>query len=159
MSGQNSDHDALFDEANRLYWESEESVNQIGEVLGLSKGVLYGLIAPLPAGLPCPKCGEEMVFPNRTAREKGFLACPECGMEEEEAAVQAYWENEADADEGVAFGRSRELAQRAGQAVQQAVETGRDRVSSLSPRGRIIAGTALLGAAAGLALGAYLRKR
>jgi len=159
MSSQNSGHDALFDEANRLYWESEESVNQIGEALGLSKGVLYGLIAPLPAGLPCPKCGEEMVFPNRTAREKGFLACPECGMEEEESAVQAYWENEAEADEGPVFGRSRELAQRAGQAVHQAVETGRERVSSLSPRGRIIAGTALLGAAAGLVLGAYLRKR
>jgi hypothetical protein len=159
MSSQNSDHDALFDEANRLYWESDESVNQIGELLGLSKGVLYGLIAPLPAGLPCPKCGEEMVFPNRTAREKGFLACPECGMEEEEVAVQAYWESEAEAEEGPAFGRSRELAQRAGQAVQQAVETGRERVSSLSPRGRVIAGTALLGAAAGLVLGAYLRKR
>jgi hypothetical protein len=159
MSSQNPDHDALFDEANRLYWESEESVNQIGEVLGLSKGVLYGLITPLPAGLPCPKCGEEMVFPNRTAREKGFLACPECGMEEEEAAIQAYWESEAEAEEGPAFGGARELAQRAGQAVQQVVETGRDRVSGLSPRGRIIAGTALLGAAVGLALGTYLRKR
>jgi len=159
MSSQNSDHDALFDEANRLYWESEESVNQIGEVLGLSKGVLYGLIAPLPSGLPCPKCGEEMVFPNRTAREKGFLACPECGMEEEEAAVQAHWESEAETDEGLSFGGPRELAHRAGQAVQNAVETGRERVSGLSPRGRIIAGTALLGAAAGLFLGVYLKKR
>lgn len=159
MAIQNSDQDALFDEANRLYWESEESVNQIGEVLGLSKGVLYGLIAPLPAGLPCPKCGEEMVFSNRTARDKGFLACPECGMEEEEAAVQAYWESEAETDEGLVFGGPRELAHRAGQAVQHAVETGKERVSSLGPRGRVIAGTALLGAAAGLVLGAYLRKR
>jgi hypothetical protein len=159
MSSQSLDHDDLFDEANRLYWESEESVNQIGEALGLSKGVLYGLIAPLPAGLPCPKCGEEMVFPNRTARDKGFLACPECGMEEEEDAVQAYWESEAETEEGLAFGGPRELAHRAGQAVQQAMESGRERVSNLSPRGRIIAGTALLGAAAGLVLGAYLRKR
>lgn len=159
MASQNSDHDALFNEANRLYWESEESVNQIGEVLGLSKGVLYGLIAPLPAGLPCPKCGEEMMFSNRTARDKGFLVCPECGMEEEEVVVQAYWEKEAETDEGLVFGGPRELAHKAGQAVQHAVETGRERVSSLSPRGRVIAGTALLGAAAGLVLGAYLRKR
>jgi len=159
MSGQSSDHDALFEEANRLYWESEESVNQIGETLGLSKGVLYGLISPLPAGLPCPSCGEEMVFPNRTARDKGFLACPECGMEEEEAAVQAYWEEEAETDEGLVFGGPRALAHRAGQAVQQAVGSGKERVSSMTPRGRIIAGTALLGAAAGLALGAILRRR
>lgn len=159
MPSQNPDHDALFEEANRLYWESEESVNQIGETLGLSKGVLYGLISPLPAGLPCPGCGDEMVFPNRTAREKGFLACPGCGMEEEETAVQDHWESEAETDEGLVFGGPRALAHRAGQAMQQAVGTGKDRVSDLSPRGRIIAGAALLGAAAGLALGAYLRRR
>ncbi|MGW8265667.1 MAG: hypothetical protein ACWGSQ_04815 [Longimicrobiales bacterium] len=159
MASQNPDPDTLFEEANRLYWESEESVNQIGEALGLSKGVLYGLISPLPAGLPCPGCGEEMVFPNRTAREKGFLACPGCGMEEEEAAVQAYWEGEAEGDEGPAFGSPRALAQRASQAVHQVMDSGKDRVSNLTPQGRIIAGAALLGAAAGLALGAYLRRR
>jgi hypothetical protein len=159
MPSPSSDHDALFEEANRLYWESEESVNQIGETLGLSKGVLYGLIAPLPAGLPCPGCGEEMIFPNRTAREKGFLACPECGMEEEEAAVQAYWEGEAETDEGLVFGGPRALAHRASEAVQTAVDSGKERVANLSPRGRIIAGTALLGAAAGLVLGTVLRRR
>ena len=159
MASQNSDPDTLFEEANRLYWESEESVNQIGEALGLSKGVLYGLISPLPAGLPCPGCGEEMVFPNRTAREKGFLACPGCGMEEEEAAVQAYWEGEAEADEGLVLGTPRALAQRASQAVHQVMDSGKERVSNLTPQGRIIAGAALLGAAAGLALGAYLRRR
>lgn len=159
MPSQNPDHEALFDEANRLYWDSDESVNQIGESLGLSKGVLYGLISPLPAGLPCPGCGEEMVFPNRTARDKGFLACPDCGMEEEEGAVQSYWEGEAEADPGQLLGGPSSLAHRAGQAVQHAVGSGRESVSGLSPRGRIIAGTALLGAAAGLAIGAFLRKR
>jgi len=159
MSNKNPDQDALFQEANRLYWESDESVNQIGEKLGLSKGVLYGLIDPLPAGLPCPGCGDEMVFPNRTARDKGFLACPECGKEEEEAVVQAYWEGktppggESDLDGPLA------LAQRAGDAMQKAVDSGRDRVSSMSPRNRVLAGTALLGVAAGLLLGAYFRKR
>lgn len=158
MSSGLPDQDSLSTEANSLYWESDQSVNQIGEELDLSKGVLYGLIVPLPAGLPCPQCGQEMVFPNRTAREKGFLACPDCGMEEEESAVRAFWEDDADvgspdADEPLAF------SQRAGKAFERAVDTGRDRISNLSPRGRIIAGTALLGVAAGLVLSGVFRKR
>jgi hypothetical protein len=151
MSELTPDQDALPEEANRLYWESEESVNQIGERLGLSKGMLYGLLVPLPAGLPCPGCGEEMVFLNRTAREKGFLACPECEMEEEEEAVQHYWESEDAGDLS--------LTERAGSAVQKVVGTGRNRVANLTPRGKILAGTALLGVAAGLLIGSYLRKR
>ncbi len=159
MSSGLPDHDALYEEANRLYWESDQSVNQIGEALDLSKGVLYGLIDALPAGLPCPKCGEEMAFPNRTARDKGFLGCPECGMEEEEAAVRSYWEGADEIPEVSSAGEARALTRRAGDAVQKAVDTGRERVASLSPRGRVLAGTALLGAAAGLVLGVYLRKR
>jgi hypothetical protein len=151
MSDHTPDHDALSQEANRLYWESEESVNQIGEQMELSKGVLYSLIQPLPSGLPCPGCGEEMVFPNRTARDKGFLACPECEMEEEEAAVQAYWEGE-NQDGGSLF-------RQAGSAVQRAVGSGKAGVAGLTPRGRILAGTALLGVAAGLILSRYLRRR
>ena len=159
MPEDQADQDALYEEANHLYWESEESVNHIGEVLGLSKGVLYGLIDALPAGLPCPECGEEMVFPNRTARDKGFLACSECGKEEEEDAVQAFWEGRADGAPDADQPEPRALAQRAGDAVQRAVSTGRETVTNLSPRGRIIAGTALLGVAAGLILGTHFRKK
>ncbi len=153
------DQDSLSAEANRLYWESDQSVNQIGEGLDLSKGVLYGLIAPLPTGLPCPQCGEEMVFPNRTAREKGFLACPDCGMEEEEEAVRVFWRDDGTSGDHLGAEDSVAFPRRAGKAVQKAVHTGRDRVSNLSPRGRIITGTALLGVAAGLVLAGYLRKR
>jgi hypothetical protein len=159
MSSENSAKDALFEEANRLYWESDQSVNQIGEALDLSKGVLYGLIAALPAGLPCPGCSEEMVFPNRTARDKGFLVCPECGMEEEASVVLGFWDGENESPQGAAPGEPRALARRAGEAVQRAVTTGKDRVSELTPRGRLIAGTALLGIAAGLALGFHFRRR
>ena len=126
-------------------------------MLGLSKGVLYGLIHPFPAGLPCPECGEEMVFPNRTARDRGFLACPECGMEEEEAAVNAYWEGAAETGGDADIPGT--LAMRAGQAVQRAVGTGKEKVAAMTPRNRILAGTALLGIAAGLLIGAYVRKR
>ncbi len=158
MSSEQAEQDALYEEANRLYWDSDQSVNQIGESLGLSKGVLYGLIAPLPTGLPCPACGEEMAFPNRTARDKGFLACPGCGMEEEEGKVQEYWEGAAAEGEGEEE-EDGTLAFRAGRAVQRAVDSGRERVSGLSPRGRILAGTALLGVAAGIVIGGILRRR
>lgn len=160
MPSERSDRDVLQEKANHLYWESDQSVNQISDELGLSKGGFYGLITPLPAGLPCPGCGEEMVFPNRTARDRGFLACPECGMEEEEAAVQAFWEGKDAADEAHApIPSPRTLARRAGEAVEDAVATTRERVSKLGPRGRILTGTAFLGIAAGLLLGNYLRKR
>ena len=155
MSNETQSHDELYEEVNRLYWESDVSVNQIGEDLGLSKGVLYGLIDPHPSGLPCPTCGEEMEYPNRTARDKGFMACPGCGMEEEEEEVQAYWEAEAEAA-GVA---PEEVVQRARTAVQKAVESGREQVSGMSATGRVVAGTALLGVAAGIALTAFFRKR
>jgi hypothetical protein len=66
---------------NRLYWESDSSVNAIGEELGLSKGRLYDLLRPLPTGLGCPRCGSELGFENRTARDRGQLACSRCDFE------------------------------------------------------------------------------
>jgi hypothetical protein len=160
MSAERPDRDALQEQANRLYWESDESVNQISDELGLSKGGFYNLITPLPAGLPCPECGGEMVFPNRTAREKGFLACPQCGMEEEEDAVQSFWEGRMEAlgKEG-SIPSPRALARRAGDAAEGAVATARERVSGMTPWNRVLAGTALLGVAAGLLLASYFRKR
>jgi hypothetical protein len=66
---------------NRLYWESDLSVNALGEELGLSKGRLYDLLRPLPSGLGCPDCGGELGYENRTARDRGNLSCPRCGFE------------------------------------------------------------------------------
>ena len=79
MSSGHPDQDALYEEANRLYWESDQSVNQIGEALDLSKGVLYGLIAALPAGLPCPSAGRR--WSSRTGRpgKKGSSPAPSAG--------------------------------------------------------------------------------
>ena len=74
--------------ANALYWESDESVNQIADELEVSKGALYGMVRPLASGLSCPECGAEMEYPNRTARDRGFLTCPACGLEEDEASVE-----------------------------------------------------------------------
>jgi hypothetical protein len=159
MSSEHPDQDTLYEEANRLYWESDQSVNQIGEALDLSKGVLYGLIAALPSGFPCPQCGDEMVFPNRTAREKGFLACPECGMEEEETSVRSFWEEQGEYPVPTAAAESGGPSRGPGTAFQRAFTSGKAKVAGLSPRGRAIAGTALLGIAAGLVLGTYFRRR
>ena len=125
--------------ANELYWSSERSVNQIAEQLDLSKGALYGLIQPLPGGLACPVCSEEVVSANRTARERGVLSCAQCAWKGYE-------------DETVALG--------AGGAAT--VYTEEDEVVATTPldrgRARTIAGGALLGAAVGLALVLWTRR-
>ena len=71
----------LSDRANELYWRSRRSVNQIAADMDLSKSRLYGLVRPLPSGSPCPQCQAELLFPNRTAMEKGLVSCGECGFE------------------------------------------------------------------------------
>ena len=57
MTGAAADRKAEA-KANELYWGSDESVNQIAENLDVSKGMLYGMIRPLPTGLTCPACNE-----------------------------------------------------------------------------------------------------
>lgn len=161
MDTHQGDPEQLSAEVNRLYWESETSVNQIGEELGLSKGALYGLLEPLPAGLPCISCGEEMSYPNRTARDKGFVTCDSCGYEEVEEVVQEHWEDAAvleAAGETVTKPTSlttpgEEEALREEMAThEQAVVSGRQY------SGRIVAGSALIGVALGIMIGAHLRK-
>ena len=79
----------MVEQANSLYWESDASVNEIADSLDLSKGALYGMVQPLDAGASCPECGDALAFPNRTARDKGIVACPSCGMEEELELMEA----------------------------------------------------------------------
>jgi len=76
------------DRANELYWGSDMSVNQIADALDLSKGALYEMIRPLAASVDCPSCGAEAVHGNRTAKEKGLIACPECGWGGAEEATR-----------------------------------------------------------------------
>ena len=131
--------------ANELYWTSDLSVNQIAEELDLSKGMLYELIHPAPAGLACPECSEEVVYANRTARDRALLACPQCG-----------WEGDEDeADLGVGDGSVVvPEAMEADAAADPAAGTPAD-----PGRKRVMVGGALLGAAAGLALVLWSRRR
>ncbi len=87
MPSNKIDNPELIEQANELYWRSERSVNQIVDEMELSKSRLYALIQPLPAGRSCPGCGEGLVFPHRTAMEKGFLSCPACGFEADRASL------------------------------------------------------------------------
>ena len=78
MPSKKSDDQKLADQANELYWRSEQSVNQIAETMDLSKSGLYALIRPLSAERTCPECGEGLVFANRTAEHKAIASCLEC---------------------------------------------------------------------------------
>lgn len=65
-------------EANRLYWESEDSVAEIADRLELSRRALYELVEPLPTGTSCETCGGPLTFENRSARTAGDAFCAIC---------------------------------------------------------------------------------
>lgn len=65
-------------EANRLYWETEASVGNIAETLGISRRALYDLLERIPAPEPCPECGGPLLFANRLARSTGEAQCGAC---------------------------------------------------------------------------------
>ena len=81
--------DEIVAQANDAYWNSGASVNRLAKDFDLSKGALYDIIAALPAGLPCPHGDGELVYTNRTARERAFVSCATCGFADEEALVRA----------------------------------------------------------------------
>ncbi len=68
----------MSDRATLLYWNSDRSVNSIADGLGLSKGRLYELIQPLRSGRLCPICQSDLVFDNRTSRDRDEAFCPQC---------------------------------------------------------------------------------
>ncbi len=161
MKTNQEDSELLTAEVNRLYWESDTSVNKIGEELGLSKGALYGILRPLLAGLPCIKCGEEMAYPNRTARDKGFVACSSCGYEELEEVVQEHWQDAAELEAaGVPVDTPTALSKDSETDPVQEDLRALDRPCCDRTFGtKTLAGTALLGVAAGIVIGSLIRKR
>lgn len=140
MAEEQRDH-ALEDRANELYWTSDLGVNQIAEELDLSKGALYEVIHPLTGAYACPVCGERTVFANRTARDRSMLSCPNCDWEGpvEEARPDGDGADDDEIDEW-----STDVAPR---RYRPTWDT------------RTAVGGALLGAAAGLALVFWSRRR
>lgn len=156
-----------IERANRLYWGSTRSVNQIAEELELSKGALYGIIEPESSGQGCPLCGDEVVYSNRTARERERLDCPTCdwdGSPDEatsEVEAVAARPGSGDAAEPAAEGDQGERPRRPGGVKDR--EAGLDEKTPprpyVRPAASTIAGGALLGAAVGLALVMWARRR
>lgn len=87
--------DPLSRRANAFYWQSNRGVNQIAAEMDLSKSTLYGLIDPLLTDLACPRCSSSLAYANRTARDRGLLSCPNCGVEGEEEALWKQWQHAA----------------------------------------------------------------
>lgn len=139
--------------ANDLYWRSGAGVNQLARELDLSKGALYEIIAPLPAGLPCPGGDGEMSYPNRTARERGFVSCAACGFEDEEERVRGHMEEREYAEPDVT----------AADPVPPPARTETGFVPPARPSARtlekLMVVSAVAGVAAGLLLGGILRRR
>jgi hypothetical protein len=65
-------------EANRRYWETEDSVAEIAERLQISRRALYDAVEPLPTGESCGVCGGPLFFENRSARTAGDTFCVIC---------------------------------------------------------------------------------
>ena len=150
MKRNSGEHGRALARAHELYWESDESVNQIAEQLDLSKSSLYNLIAPLSSGLPCPRCSADMEYRNRTARDKGFLTCSACDLEEDAESVKEEW-REVSRDAG---GDALVVRPGAGAGARRALTSP----TGMRRRSRVILGTALLGAACGLALALWARR-
>lgn len=74
---------AAAPEINRLYWETDDSVAEISNQLGVSRRALYDHVEPLPVGVQCASCGAEMYYSNRSARAAGMARCLMCGNERE----------------------------------------------------------------------------
>jgi hypothetical protein len=70
-------------EANRLYWQTEKSVGDIAEELGVSRRALYELVQPESSGTTCNECGGDVAFTNRSARTSGLGRCQQCGAQSE----------------------------------------------------------------------------
>jgi len=144
--------------ANELYWHSDRSVNQIAEDLDLSKGALYGVLEPQGSGFGCPLCGDEVGFANRTAKERESLECATCAWDGNLDETTSYVERgEAPVGDDPA---------QAGLPADPHAGS-EDRLSgdvipprpAISPPISTIAGGALLGAAVGLALVMWARRR
>ena len=120
---------------NRMYWDSDESVNRIAEQLDLSKGALYGMIEPAPADRTCPDCTSPLSFGNRTARDRGLAECVPCSVVGEPA----------DRVPSTALARH----------TPEPAPIREPRVWS----GRALAGSLLLGVVAGVLIARILRRR
>ncbi len=150
---------AVVDRANELYWGSDKSVNQIADDLELSKGALYGIIEPEPSGLGCPLCGDEVVYSNRTAKTKEMLDCPTCDWDGGPDETIDRVTTVAPSSNGASATRSDMVS---GDDDEDDSNYPAERLPPppiIRPSTTTVAGGALIGAAVGLALVLWARRR
>jgi hypothetical protein len=67
-----------IDELSEFYWDTDVSTKELKDYFGLSKPV-HRYITPLATGEECPNCAAALVYPSRSARERGEKECRACG--------------------------------------------------------------------------------
>lgn len=88
------------DRINELYWDSDQTVDEIVDELGIGRNTLYSAVRPQPAGASCPDCGGPVAYANRSNRSAETATCVDCGAEVDLAAMPEETEIEAFAREG-----------------------------------------------------------
>jgi hypothetical protein len=66
------------EELSEFYWDTDVSTKELQDYFGLSKPV-HRYINPLAAGEECPNCSAILVYPSRSARDRGEKECRACG--------------------------------------------------------------------------------
>ena len=146
MGGMNPESQDV-QKANRLYWESGRSVNQIAEDLGLSKGALYEMISPLASEFGCPLCESPMHYAHRTAHDKGVLTCSGCETQFEDSDPQLQPLNAEAAPTAALQGGPRD------------VWVSGSGAPSARPNNQVLVGTAVLGVGVGLLIARLIGRR
>lgn len=151
--------DDLHREANDLYWNSADTVDEVAVRLGMSRNALYASIRPAAAPGACTTCGDTLVFANRSSRASGQATCSGCsatvripgataaGSEEAGLPTRSGWTDGTDGRDELSHRRSGRLG------------AWRDELAAVPPERTVkIGGYAALGVAFGVAAVAAARK-
>jgi len=152
--------DAQHERANSMYWNSSETVDRIAEQLGMSRNALYSSVRPAPAGVECPDCDEELVFPNRTSRLAGRALCLSCDTTHAVADLPAVGSRASRADATRTPSHTYEGPEEGYREAGGALLGGlREGLAAVEPRrAAMIGGAAVMGAVAGVAAASLLRR-
>jgi hypothetical protein len=151
--------DAQHERANHMYWNSSETVDRIAEQLGMSRNALYSSVRPAPAGVECPDCDEELVFPNRTSRLAGRALCLSTGGTYSVADLPPVGSRPSPRGPALRSSASEGRDEGYGEAGRAVLGGLREGLAAVEPkRAAMIGGAAVMGAVAGVAAASLLRR-
>lgn len=147
--------DDLHRQANDLYWNSADTVEEVAVRLGMSRNALYASVRPTPAPGACTTCGESLMFINRSNRTSGRATCSGCSAVFPVAADAVAGQEEG----GSAWGRGSEGADGDSHRRSGRLGVWRDDLAAVPPERTVkIGGFAALGVAFGVAAVTAARK-